>query len=143
MAQKAKKELAKANEKALNRLHSGTIALHLSFIFLGIWVKGRSSLTYVLLSFPSLIAEAILEKSGRPKYDGQTLKSSGEDLNASGLTEYMFDIVWTTWASLVAVVVLGNWGWLLFAIVPVFGLYKGLGFLGMAKTMLRNGNAAH
>jgi len=49
------------------------------------------------------------------------LKSSGEDLAAEGLTEYLFDIVWVTWGCLVAVLVLGNWGWLLW--VSIFFMW--------------------
>jgi len=48
----------------------------------------------------------------------------------------MFDVIWVTWASLVSVMLFGNWGWLLFGVVPVFGAYKGYGLLGMARGMM-------
>lgn len=84
------------------------------------------------------MAEYILETTGRPKYDGNTkaLKSSGEDLAAAGLTEYMFDIIWVTWLSLVCVILFGNWGWLLYSVVPIYGAYKGYGLLGLARGMM-------
>jgi hypothetical protein len=138
MAQKAKKDRAKANTTTLNNLHIGTLSLNAVFILFNLLIKRRSLLPYLILSIPCFIAEYILETTGRPKYDATTkaLKSSGEDLAAEGLTEYMFDVIWVTWASLVSVMLLGNWGWLLFAVVPVYGAYKGYGLLGMARGMM-------
>jgi len=51
----------------------------------------------------------------------------------------MFDVVWITWASLLAVMLFGNWGWLLWAVVPIYGGYKGYGLMGMAKGMMGGG----
>lgn len=144
MAQKAKKDLAKANTSTLNNLHIGTLSIHGLFLVFNFLLRRRSLLTYVLLSLPSLVAEYILETTGRPKRDPTTkaLKGSGEDLSAPGLTEYMFDVIWVTWASLIAVMLIGNWGWMLWAVVPVYGLYKGYGLLGMAKGMMGSGQGA-
>ncbi|TVY20466.1 SRP-independent targeting protein 2-like [Lachnellula arida] len=141
MAQKAKKDRAKANISTLNTLHITALTLNAAFILFSIFIRRRSFLTYTILSLPSLIAEFILETTGRPKYDATTkaLKSAGEDLAAEGLTEYMFDVIWVTWASLVAVVVCGNWGWLVWGVVPVFGVWKGWGLLGMARGMMGGG----
>jgi hypothetical protein len=138
MAQKAKKDRAKANTSALNTLHIGTLSLNLLFILFSLLLRRRSFVTYTLLSLPSFIAQYILETSGRPKYDPTTkaLKSAGEDLAAPGLTEYMFDIIWVTWGCLVVVMLVGNWGWVLWAVVPVYGLYKGYGLLGMARGLM-------
>ncbi|PBP17183.1 hypothetical protein BUE80_DR012122 [Diplocarpon rosae] len=138
MAQKAKKDRAKANTTSLNQLHIGTATLNGLFIIFNLVIKRRSLLAWVIISIPCFIAECILETSGRPKYDATTkaLKSAGEDLAASGLTEYMFDIVWVTWLSLILVMFLGNWGWIVWSAVPAYGLYKGYGFLGMAKGMM-------
>lgn len=135
MAQKAKKDRAKSNTTALNNLHIGTAVVHALFLAFHFLLRSRSLVTYGLLSAPSLICEYVLESSGRPKYDSQTkaLIKSGEDLNAPGLTEYMFDVIWVTWASLVAVIVFGNWGWLLWALVPAYGLYMASGLLGMGR----------
>ena len=138
MAQKAKKELAKSNIASLKQLHLGSLILHIVFVSYSILIRRRSILAYIILSIPSFIAEFVLERSGRPRFDKttQTLKSSGEDLGAPGLTEYLFDIVWITWICLVLVVLFGDWGWLVYGIVPVYGLYKGYGFLGMAKGLV-------
>jgi hypothetical protein len=143
MAQKAKKDRAKANAASLNSLHIGTATANGIFLLFNLFIKRRSLLAWTILSIPSVIAEFILETSGRPKYDAatKTLKSAGEDLAAPGLTEYMFDIVWVTWLSLISVIVFGNWGWIAWSIIPAYGMYKGYGLLGMAKGMMGGAKA--
>lgn len=138
MAQKAKKDRAKANISTLNTLHIGTLSLNVLFILFNLLFRRRSLLVYTILSLPSFVAQYILETSGRPKFDPTTkaLKSAGEDLAAPGLTEYMFDIIWVTWLCLVMVMVVGNWAWLIWATIPVYGLWKGYGLLGMARGMM-------
>jgi hypothetical protein len=138
MAQKAKKDRAKSNASALNNLHIGTAIVHAIFLVAHFLFRPRYLVTYGILSAPSLICEYILESSGRPKYDPATkaLKSSGEDLAAQGLTEYMFDVIWVTWASLISVTIFGKWGWLLMTVVPAYGLYLGSGLLGMGRQKL-------
>ncbi|KAH6662852.1 hypothetical protein B0J14DRAFT_282801 [Halenospora varia] len=142
MAQKAKKDRAKSNISTLNNLHIGTLTINGLFILFNLLFRRRSLVAYLILSIPCFVAEYILETTGRPKYDANTkaLKNAGEDLAAEGLTEYMFDIIWVTWASLISVMLFGNWGWLLWAVVPVYGLYKGYGLLGMARGMMGGGN---
>ncbi|KAK5989124.1 hypothetical protein PT974_10623 [Cladobotryum mycophilum] len=137
MAQKAKKDRAKSNAAALNNLHIGSAVIHSLFLVFYFIFKSRSLLAYGLLSVPSLICEYVLEVSGRPKFDAAgALKTSGEDLAAAGLTEYMFDVIWVTWASILFVVLLGNWGWLLWVAVPGYGGYLAYGLLGMGKQQL-------
>lgn len=136
MAQKAKKDRAKANAAALNQLHLGTLITNAIFWLFYFVFRSRSLWLYGLLSFPALICEVILETTGRPKYDAAgALRTAGEDLSNPGLTEYMFDIIWVTWASQILVVLFGNYAWLLWTTVPVYGAYKGVGLLGAAKQM--------
>lgn len=141
MAQKAKKDRAKANISTLNTLHIGTLTLNILFILFNLLIKRRSLFAYTLFSLPCAFCQFTLEKTGRPKFDANTkaLKSSGEDLAAPGLTEYMFDVIWVTWASLLVVMLFGNWGWLLWGVVPVYGAYKGYGLLGMARGLTGGG----
>lgn len=143
MAQKAKKDRAKANVSTLNNLHIGTLSLNVIFILFSLFWKPRSMLAYGIISIPSLVAEYILESTGRPKFDPstKTLKSSGEDLAAPGLTGYMFDIIWVTWFCLVSVMIFGNWGWICWSVIPAFGAYKGYGLLGMARGMMGGAQA--
>lgn len=135
MAQKAKKDRAKSNAAALNNLHIGSAVVNGLFLAWSLLFRSRSLLAYVLLSLPSFICQFALEKAGRPKFDAATgaLKSSGEDLSAQGLTEYMWDVCWVTWGVQVLVMLFGNWLWLLWSVVPAYGAYKGYGLLGMAK----------
>jgi hypothetical protein len=135
MAQKARKDRAKSNAATLNNLHIGTATLNVLFLLSHFFFHSRSLLVYSLLTIPSAICEFILERTGRPSYLNGSLRSAGEDLSAEGLTEYMFDVVWVTWGCLVAVTLFGNWGWILWAVVPAYGAVKGYSLLGMARGM--------
>jgi len=138
MARKAEKDRAKNNISTLNNLHIGSLSFNVIFILFNVLLKRRSLVAYLIFSIPCFIAEYVLESSSRPKYDATTkvLKSAGQDLAAPGLTEYMFDVIWITWACLVAVMLIGNWGWILWAVVPAYGAYKGYGLMGMARGMM-------
>ncbi|KAI1330457.1 hypothetical protein F5Y16DRAFT_363231 [Xylariaceae sp. FL0255] len=136
MAQKAKKDQAKANAAALMNLHIGSLIVNTLFFIFNLLFKRRSLLLYVVLSIPSFICEFVLESTGRPKYDSNNaLKTAGEDLAAPGLTEYMFDVIWVTWASVVMVILFGNWGWILWTVVPAYGAFKGFGLMSAARGM--------
>lgn len=137
MAQKAKKDRAKSNAAALQNLHIGAAVVNGLFLAWHFLFRSRSLLVYFLLSIPSFICQFTLEKAGRPTLDPASgaLKSSGEDLSAKGLTEYMWDVVWVTWACQVLVMLFGNWLWLLWAVVPAYGVYQGYGLLGQAKQL--------
>ncbi|ATY67124.1 DUF788 domain-containing [Cordyceps militaris] len=135
MAQKAKKDRAKANTAALANLHMGSALVHLVFLASHFLWRPRSLVLYGVLSAPALACELVLERTGRPRYDAATraLKTAGEDLAAAGLTEYMFDIVWVTWAATLLAALVGRWGWLLWAVVPVYGVWMAAGLLGFGR----------
>jgi len=137
MAQKARKDRAKSNVAALNNLHMGSLAVNLLFLLFFFTFKSRSIVTWFIFSLPSFLCQFALEKTGRPNVDPNTgaVKSAGEDLAAPGLTEYMWDVIWVTWAVEVLVLFFGNWVWVLWAVVPAYGAYKGYGLLGAAKQM--------
>ncbi|KAK4114333.1 DUF788-domain-containing protein, partial [Canariomyces notabilis] len=125
MAQKARKDRAKSNAAALNNLHIGSLIVNGVFLLLHFVFRARSLLLWFILSLPSFICQFALERTGRPSYDPATkaLKSSGEDLSAAGLTEYMFDVIWVTWAAAILVALFGNWAWFFWGIVPAYGIY--------------------
>ncbi|KAI0167491.1 Histone H4 [Pestalotiopsis sp. IQ-011] len=137
MAQKARKDRAKSNAEALKNLHLGTLIVNTLFVLSNLLFRRRSLLYYIILSIPAFVCEYILESTGRPKYDPTTkaLRTAGEDLNAPGLTEYMWDTIWVTWATVITVILFGNGGWLLWLAVPVFAVIKGWGFLSAARNM--------
>ncbi|CRK12175.1 SRP-independent targeting protein 2 like [Verticillium longisporum] len=142
MAQKAKKDRAKSNTAALNNLHIGSATVNVAFLAFHFLFRSRSLFWYFLLSAPAFICQFVLERSGRPTYDASgALRTAGEDLASAGLTEYMFDVVWVTWASVVAVILFGNGGWLLWLAVPAYGAYAGYGLMGAAKGMAGLGAA--
>ncbi|KAM3525236.1 hypothetical protein NHJ13051_004101 [Beauveria bassiana] len=138
MAQKAKKDRAKANVVALYNLHLGSAIVNLVFLASHFLLRPRSLVLYGVLSAPALACEFVLERSGRPRHDAATgvLKSAGEDLAAAGLTEYMFDVVWVTWAAAILVMLVGSWGWALWAVVPAYGVYMASGLLGFGRSQL-------
>ncbi|KAL2017307.1 hypothetical protein VTK56DRAFT_2330 [Thermocarpiscus australiensis] len=141
MAQKARKDRAKSNAAALNNLHIGSLIVNGIFLLLHLLFRSRSLLLWFILSLPSFICQFTLEKTGRPSYDTTTkaLKSAGEDLSAPGLTEYMFDVIWVTWASAILVALFGNWAWFLWGVVPAYGAYKGFSMMGAARQMAQMG----
>ncbi|KAK4249621.1 hypothetical protein C7999DRAFT_12569 [Corynascus novoguineensis] len=141
MAQKARKDRAKSNSAALNNLHLGSLIVNGLFLLLHFVFRSRSLLLWFIFSLPSFICQFTLEKTGRPKYDPdmKALKSSGEDLAAPGLTDYMFDVIWVTWAAAILVALFGNWAWVLWTVIPVFGAYKAFGMMGAAKQMAQLG----
>lgn len=137
MAQKARKDRARSNTVALNNLHIGSLVVNGLFLLLHYFLRTRSLFWWFLVSIPAFACQFALERTGRPSYDPSTgaLKSSGEDLASQGLTEYMFDVIWVTWATVVLVTLFGNWFWMTWAIVPAFGAYKGYGLMGTARQM--------
>ncbi|KAK3302532.1 uncharacterized protein B0T15DRAFT_403741 [Chaetomium strumarium] len=144
MAQKARKDRAKSNSAALNNLHIGSLIVNGLFLLLHLVFRSRSLLLWFILSLPSFLCQFTLERTGRPSYDPETkaLKSSGEDLAAPGLTEYMFDVIWVTWATALLVALFGNWAWFLWSVVPAYGAYKAFGMMGAAKQMAQIGAGA-
>ncbi|KAM7195722.1 Protein of unknown function (DUF788) domain containing protein [Rhypophila sp. PSN 637] len=144
MAQKALKDRAKANISALNYLHWGSFAVNLFWLLNYITFDNRSIIAFIVLSIPSFICQYILETTGRPTIDEErgVIKSSGEDLSAPGLTEYMWDVVWVTWGVALLAVFFGDKAWTLWAVVPAYGLYKGYGLIGVARQMAGMGSAA-
>ena len=128
-SQKAAKQLAARNAAILRRLHLTSLAVNIVFILLR-FVLFRSSCTrttyilYLVLAAPALIIEFLFEKNGRPTHapNGE-LKRSGDDLEAKGLTEYMFDVLYWTWGCTVAAAIFGDRGWWLWVMIPLYSIW--------------------
>lgn len=74
---------------------------------------------------------------GRPRYDeAGNLRRAGEDLDAAGLTEFFWDIIYWTWINLVAVIVIGNAAWWLYLVVPLYAAYAAVSTARGVKGML-------
>lgn len=135
LQQKASKQLARANTATLNRTHAITLGLHIIFILYRLLFRGGSWWKYFFLSAPSVVIEYYLERLGRPSYTPtDELRSPGEDMEAKGVTEYLWDIVYVTWCVLGLVGIAGEWAWWLWVsallLVVVDGLCGGRLILG-------------
>ncbi|KAF2663294.1 hypothetical protein BT63DRAFT_430481 [Microthyrium microscopicum] len=141
MAQKSAKTLASRNTSRLHQTHLTTLAVH-TFHLLTRLLLFRSTLTrrsialWLLLSLPALAIEAYLDKVGRPTYivrpdgtkDGvKELKRPGEDLEAQGVMEWAWDVVYWSWGCTGLAAVLGDWGWSIWvSLFGAVGVYVGL-----------------
>ncbi|KAB2578497.1 hypothetical protein BFW01_g12532 [Lasiodiplodia theobromae] len=142
MAQKSQKQLAARNKEQLNRAHLITLGIHFffllsKFLFAKTW-SGRSITVYILCSLPSLVIQFWFERIARPTYDKETgqLRRAGEDLEAQGLTEWMWDVLYWTQGVLVIAAALGDGAWWLWLAVPVYSAYLAYTtFIGARQSM--------
>lgn len=112
--------------------------MHILFLFFSFTLRRSLSLKrYAFLSAPALVIEFYLDRLSRPSYnpDG-SLRRAGDDLDAKGLTEFMWDIVYWTWINLVLVIVLGNRAWSLYLVVPGYAVYAAVTTASGLKGML-------
>jgi len=66
----------------------------------------------------------LFERNSRPKYnagvsEGDQLRSSGEDLEAKGVMEWMWDVMYWTWGCVVLVSLFGDRAWWLYVSNPL------------------------
>lgn len=125
MAQKSAKLLAVKNNARLKQTHLITLVIHGIFLlFCFIIRRSLSFTTYIVLSAPALVLEYWLDSIARPKYDAAgNLLRAGEDLDAPGLTEFFWDVIYWTWINIVAVVLIGNSAWWAYLLVPAYAIY--------------------
>ena len=127
LKQKALKTLAAKNTATLNRTHLISLGVNAFWLLLRFLLFRRRLLPYVLITFSALFIEFWFERIARPTYtdtpNGKELKRAGEDLEAKGLTEWMWDIVYWTWGCIVVAAVLGDWAWWLYAVVPLYSAW--------------------
>ena len=142
MARKATKSLATRNTSRLNTTHIVSITLNIVFFALHFLFNRPSRLLpYFLLNGPALAIEFYLDRLGRPKFSSDSsVRSAGEDLDAKGLTEYMWDVLYWTWICVGTVCLFGDRAWWLYLAVPAYstwlawttasGVRKGFGGMG-------------
>ncbi|WEW57842.1 hypothetical protein PRK78_003309 [Emydomyces testavorans] len=137
MAQKAAKTLAARNTSLLRQTHITTACLHAIFLLLHFLIRRpRSLLPYAIFTLPTLLIEFYFERLGRPRYNpsDKSLRSPGEDLDAPGLTEYFWDVLYWTWGCMGAVCVFGDRAWWLWIVVPLYSAWSAYTtFLGVRK----------
>ncbi|KAL8928762.1 MAG: hypothetical protein Q9208_001540 [Pyrenodesmia sp. 3 TL-2023] len=139
MAQKAAKQQAARNTSILKRTHLISLAINALFILLRL-VLFRTSCTrttlilYGLLSAPALVIEFWFERIGRPvNAPNGELKKAGEDLEAKGLTEYMWDVLYWTWGCVGVAGLFGDKAWWGYLVVPVYSLWLAWTTFGSMK----------
>lgn len=52
------------------------------------------------------------------------MKRAGEDLDAKGLTEYMWDVVYWTYGCITMAAILGDYAWWLWVVIPAYSAYS-------------------
>ncbi|EMG46838.1 ENV10 SRP-independent targeting protein 2 [Candida maltosa Xu316] len=127
MASASAKKQAVSNTTMLNQLSLISSIINLLTI-LSIFVIHRpaSFKPWLFFSLPSFVLHYSLEKCGRPKYNGKTLISSGDDIRLPGsLFEYYFDVIYLTWFFDILMILTGsNKVWYLYLVIPGFAIYK-------------------
>ena len=70
---------------------------------------------YALFCTLSFVIQAFFERASRPKYIGEPgegeLVRSGDDLDAKGLTEWMWDVLYWTWGCTALASLVGDQAW--------------------------------
>ncbi|KAI9366301.1 hypothetical protein BD770DRAFT_405604 [Pilaira anomala] len=123
MANASSKKIAAANKQTLANLQKGFLSVN-TIYFLWRIVYHWSSFTfsqfflYVTTGGLTFLFYRLLNSSGTPTFGADnTLISSGEDLNAEGLTAYMFDIIYVTWFVHITTAFISNKFWLAYLVV--------------------------
>ena len=136
MVQKAAKQLAARNAAILNRMHLISLLVNavftlIRFFFFKSSCTFSSYILYVSFSLPTAAIQLWFEKNGRPR-DGR----AADDLDAKGATEYMFDVLWWTWGTMIAVMLFGDRAWWMWIATPIYLIYLSITtFRGVRQTM--------
>ncbi|ORX56435.1 hypothetical protein DM01DRAFT_265855 [Hesseltinella vesiculosa] len=93
---------------------------------------------YISTTTISVLLWNLLRSSSTPTYaaDG-SLRSSGEDLNAEGLTAYCFDVIYITWFVAITTAIVSEKFWYTYLLIPGYALFKlvplAMSYLGAMK----------
>ena len=127
------------NSTILNRLHLISLLVNGLFILLR-FLAFRSSLSretyllYFILSAPAFVIEFLFERNSRPATGNNgELKKAGDDLDAKGLMEYMFDVLYWTWGNIVLAAFFGDKAWWLWIAVPLYSLWLAYSTFGSVR----------
>lgn len=142
MQQKAAKQLAARNSATLTRMHIISLLINACFVFLRFLLFQASTnrtnyLLYFIFASPALLVEFWLESIGRPTHapNGE-VKKSGEDLDARGLTEFMWDVLYWSWVCTLLAGLFGNMAWWLWSVIPLYSIWVAYTtFGGMRQSM--------
>ncbi|KAF0434660.1 DUF788-domain-containing protein [Gigaspora margarita] len=129
MAKQSDKKIAQENLKCLNSLKWGFIIVNsIYFIFRILYhfesFGSRTAVFYFVTLGISIYLGSEINRYGAPTYGvrGNVLWS-GVDLNSKGSIEYMFDIIYVTWAVHIGSMFYEGF-WLFYLSIPLYALYK-------------------
>ncbi|WFC97433.1 hypothetical protein MYAM1_000146 [Malassezia yamatoensis] len=120
MAKGAQKRIAASNNSAVRTLQYGFLLSNTIHLLLNFWVW-RSPATY-RWQFIALyvVSEAI---AGFIAWQLTCMAHAGDDLRQSGLTAYMFDVVYITWFVHIATALVSRRFWWTYAVIPMYASY--------------------
>ncbi|KAI0068985.1 DUF788-domain-containing protein [Artomyces pyxidatus] len=150
MANASAKRIASQNEAALKNLFYGQTISNVLPILLRIlfrlWGNGASKTAVVFYTFSLALSQLLyrqLVKMGTPKRDATgSLAYAGDDLNQPGMTEWFFDILYISWIAQVGTSIVGEWFWWIYAVIPIFLVYKLWGSFISPMLLGRSSSAA-
>jgi len=92
----------------------------------------------ILMSLITTIAYGVtywlITSQARPTYnEANELVSGGGDLNAKGLIEYQFDIIYITIIVQLLVAFISDWFWAIYAIIPIYAGVKIYNLVGSSS----------
>ena len=91
-------------------------------------------LLYFTLTVPAFVIEFWFEKIGRPTYGSNgELRRPGEDLDAKGLTEYMFDVLYWSLGTTLLAGMFGEKAWWLWTAIPLYSAWLGFTTFGSMR----------
>ncbi|KAJ1021093.1 hypothetical protein NDA16_003879 [Ustilago loliicola] len=117
MARGSAKKTTSGNTFLLTLLRNGFLATNTIYLVVRFWLL-RSSMTKRTI-FGYVASEAIAVALWLTL---QSMAAQGNDLQQSGLTQYMFDIIYVTWFVQLASLVWGKF-WYLYLIIPAYAGY--------------------
>ncbi|KAI9592761.1 hypothetical protein BDF19DRAFT_416065 [Syncephalis fuscata] len=145
MANKSAKKTAIENARILRNVQWGMLIVNITYIVVQFgWYNADVTfyrvIRYLLTWLPTLFIYRQFASMAQPQRDmSGAIVSGGDDLNAPGLTSYMFDILYVTWF-----VHLGSlaWSsvWWFYLVIPCYAFYSIWGFVAPMLGFGGNGN---
>ncbi|KAI8054626.1 hypothetical protein BDF22DRAFT_742563 [Syncephalis plumigaleata] len=139
-ANKSAKKQTVENARILRNVQWGLLIVNSIYVLVQFgWYRADvtrySASGYLITWLPTIFIYRLMAKMARPQRDmSGAIVSGGDDLNAPGLTSYMFDILYVTWF-----VHLGSllWSfiWWFYLVIP---LYAGYAIWGFVAPMLKS-----
>ncbi|RKP26931.1 hypothetical protein SYNPS1DRAFT_5628, partial [Syncephalis pseudoplumigaleata] len=97
---------------------------------------------YLITWLPTIFIYRLLASMARPQRDASgAIISGGDDLNAPGLTSYMFDVLYVTWFVHVGSLV-WSFVWWFYLAIPLYACYVLWGFVAPMLKGSGGGEAA-